>query len=387
MRTSVIRPIKAALAVACAAILLPHAAVAQDHGSHAPGDEKSRQEGSAHGDHHGDHGTAPAPDAGHMHGMEHGAIPEASHGHEPAAPAGDGQAAGKQKADAATSVEHGAAHGASSDPQTHMKHDAATADSMSGTKAGFAPGMKMGRMQGGRAPHDARDPDAYSGGLRRQPMHGMEMADDEPFGSLAVNELEYREARHGGHGQSMDLEAWYGGDYSKAWLKVEGERRGGHLENLRTEVLWDRVASTFWSTQLGLRHDSGAGPSRDWLAFGVRGLAPYWIHVDAAVYAGGHGALAARAEARYDLLLTQRLVLQPKAEANLYSKNDASRRIGSGLSDFELGLRLRYEIRRQFAPYVGVVWKRLYGNTADYARQEGERTRETEYVAGVRFWF
>lgn len=247
--------------------------------------------------------------------------------------------------------------------------------------------MKMGRMQGGKAPPDARDPDAYSSGLKRQPMHGMEMADDELFGSISVNELEYGDSRRSGHSQSLDMEAWYGGDYNKAWFKAEGERRKGHLDSMRTEILWDRVIATFWSTQLGIRHDTGEGKTRNWLAFGVRGLMPYWIHAEATAYAGTHGAFAARTEARYDILLTQRLVLQPRGEANFFSKNDASRGIGSGLSDVELGLRLRYEIRRQFAPYIGVNWKHLYGSTADYARQAGERTSETEYVAGVRFWF
>lgn len=257
---------------------------------------------------------------------------------------------------------------------------------MPGMKMESIPDMKMGPMQGGSPPPDARDPNAYAKGTQRHSMRGMEMADDALFGRLLVNELEY--ARDGGNnGQKLDAEAWYGGDYNKAWVKLEGERRNGRLEGFRSEVLWDRVFATFWSTQLGVRHDTGGGPARNWAAFGVRGLAPYWFDTEATAYIGSGGALAARAEARYELLLTQRLILQPKIEANLYSKNDAARGIGSGLSDLEIGLRLRYEIRRQFAPYVGVSWKRKFGNTANFARLAGEDVKETQAVVGVRMWF
>lgn len=120
---------------------------------------------------------------------------------------------------------------------------------------------------------------------------------------------------------------------------------------------------------------------------GVQGLAPYWFETEATAYVGSGGALAARLGVRYELLFTQRLILEPKLETNLYSKNDAERGIGSGLSDAEFGLRLRYEISRQFAPYIGVSWNRKYGNTANYARNAGEDTSNTQVVAGVRIWF
>lgn len=245
---------------------------------------------------------------------------------------------------------------------------------------------EMGPMQGGRAPPDARDPDAHAEGLPRMSMPGMDMADDARFGRVLVNELEYAHGRRE-RGQSLNLEAWYGSDYNKLWLKAEGERSGGRLDTFRTEVLWDHAISTYWSTQLGVRHDNGRGPARTWLAFGVQGLAPYWFETEATAYVGRNGTVAARLEARYDLLLTQKWILQPKVEANLYSKNDPDRGIGSGLSDMELGIRLRYEISRQFAPYIGVSWNRKFGKTADYARQAGERVRSTQFVAGVRFWF
>ncbi len=212
------------------------------------------------------------------------------------------------------------------------------------------------------------------------------MKDDSRFGRVLFNELEYV-GGGGGRGQAIDAEAWYGSDYNKAWFKLEADRQGGKLESSRSEALWDRVFATFWSTQLGVRHDTGQAGSKNWLAFGVRGLAPYWFDTEATLYVGSSGALAARAEVRYELLLTQRLILQPQMEANFYSKDDPLRKVGSGLSELDLGLRLRYEIRRQFAPYVGVSWKRQYGDTAGYARQAGDRVRSTQWLAGVRIWF
>lgn len=299
------------------------------------------------------------------------------------APAADKPSSDESRSDK-TPMDHG-----------QMKHDSSMpgmqgGDSdmkgMPGMQMGAMPEMEMGPMQGGSPPPDARDPDAYAEGMPRMPMPGMDMADDQRFGRVLVNELEYADGRRD-RGQNLNLEAWYGGDYNKLWLKAEGERRGGRLDTFRTEALWDHTIAAFWSTQLGLRHDTGQGPTRNWLAFGVQGLAPYWFETEATAYVGSGGALAARVEFRYELLFTQRWILQPKLEANFYSKNDPERGIGSGLSDVELGLRLRYEVSRQFAPYIGLVWTRKFGNTATYARQAGERVRDTQLVAGVRFWF
>jgi copper resistance protein B len=285
---------------------------------------------------------------------------------------------GNAQPGAMQNMDHGAMPGMQPGAMQGMQGNAQGKDAM--------PGMKMGPMQGGRPPPDARDPNAYAEGTTKHSLGGMEMADDALFGRVLVNDLEYADGRRD-HRQTMDAEAWFGGDRNKLWLKAEGERRSGRLDGLRTEALWDRVFATYWSTQLGIRHDTGQGSARNWLAFGVQGLAPYWFETEATAYVGTGGMLAARMEARYELLFTQRLILQPKLEANLYSKNDAARGIGSGLSDLEFGLRLRYEIRRQFAPYIGVSWKRKFGNTAEFARTAGGRANDTEAVAGVRIWF
>ena len=152
-------------------------------------------------------------------------------------------------------------------------------------------------------------------------------------------------------------------------------------------MFWDHAFASFWDWQAGARHDSGLGAEREWAAFGVRGLAPYWFNVEATAYAGEEGRTAWRLRGEYEVLFTQRVILQPELEVNLYSKDDSRRAVGSGLSDAEFGLRLRYEIRREFAPYVGVVWQRHFGDAARFARLDGRDASDTQIVAGVRFWF
>ncbi len=248
-----------------------------------------------------------------------------------------------------------------------------------------AGGMDMATMsmQGGSAPPDARDPHAYSGGYTRGPL---QLGDEHRYGALLVDRLEGVNA-DGNTSTEYELQAWYGTTYDRAVLKAEGDIDAGKLQEARTELLWAHAVAAYWDTQVGLRYDSGTGPDRSWLAFGVQGLAPYWFEVDATAYVGEQGRTALRLGAEYELLLTQKLVLQPRLEANVYGKRDAEREIGSGLSDLTLGLRLRYEIRREFAPYIGIERVALFGDTADFARAAGEDSKETRYVAGLRFWF
>jgi copper resistance protein B len=242
-------------------------------------------------------------------------------------------------------------------------------------------------MQGGRAPADARDPD-YAEGQSMSMMPGMgdSMNDEARFGKVLFDQLEYVHSPDA-NGIAIDAQAYYGGDVNKLWLKVDGERTGSRLRDTRTEALWAHATSAFWDTQLGLRHDVGDGPARSWAAFGVQGVAPYWVDVEATVYVGQSGRTAARVEAEYDLMLTQKLIFTPDLELNAYGKSDPARHIGSGLSNIELGLRLRYEITRQFAPYIGIDWNRRIGNTADFVRAAGEPTFDHQIVAGVRVWF
>ena len=173
----------------------------------------------------------------------------------------------------------------------------------------------------------------------------------------------------------------------RAVLKAEGEIDGGELEDALTELLWGRAFAAFWDRQLGVRYDTGAGPNREWLAFGVQGLAPYWFEIEATAYLGEAGRSALRFDTSYDLPLTQKLVLQPRLEANAYGESDAERGLGSGLSDASLALRVRYEIRRELAPYFGIEWVRKYGGTEDFARAAGDDPNDTRFVAGLRVWF
>lgn len=246
--------------------------------------------------------------------------------------------------------------------------------------------MDMSAMQGGKAPPDARSPD-YSDGYRYTDMPGMTMSDHAKLGMLLLDQFEYAHDNHGNSAVFMDGEFWYGEDFNKLWLKAEGEYAKGKLEDLRTEALWNHAISTYWGAQLGVRRDFGDGPGRTWAAVGVQGLAPCRFDTEATFYAGQNGRTAARVQFEYEELLTQRLVLQPKFEVNLYGRDDPQRGIGSGLSDAELGLRLRYEFKREFAPYIGFVWRQRHGRTADLARAQGQPASDLQFVAGIHLWF
>jgi len=245
--------------------------------------------------------------------------------------------------------------------------------------------MDMGSMQGGSPPPDARDPHAYAEGYDFGPMK-LRLADTHSLGALLVDNLEAVRS-DGNSSAAYDLQAWYGRTYDRAVLKAEGDYDDGEVKEARTELLWGHAVAAFWDTQLGLRHDSGEGPNRNWLAFGVQGLAPYWFEVEATGYLNEKGKLSARFEAEYDLLLTQRLILQPRAELNFAAQSSEDIGVGAGLTDAEIGVRLRYDIAREFAPYIGVERAGSFGRTADYVRAEGGRAQQTRWVAGVRFWF
>jgi copper resistance protein B len=229
-------------------------------------------------------------------------------------------------------------------------------------------------------------PQHFMGDMSKERMiELMQMEDDASFGMLLLDQLERREL-DGEDAQVWEFDAWYGDDYNKLWFETEGERVDGEEEG-RVELMWDRIISPWWSVQTGVRQDFGEGPSRTWLDLGIQGLAPYFFEVDAAIYIGEQGRTAARFSGEYDMLITQQLILQPELEVRLYGKDDRENGIGSGLSDVELGIRLRYEIRRELAPYVGVHWQRKFGETADLARDEGHDVSDVMFLAGVRVWF
>lgn len=273
-----------------------------------------------------------------------------------------------------------------SSPNPPMAMDRAA---MPGIDHDAAPAAALGTMPSmdGTSPTatNTRSPD-YADGIGHTSMPGMDMLDSQPLGMLLVDQLELTAGRYT-NGQAWDVQGWYGNDSDKLWLRSEGDGDHGHIGEGDVEALWSHAIAAFWDSQIGVRQDLGEGPHRQWAAFGVQGLAPYWFELEATAYAGPSGRTAARLRAEYELLFTQRLILQPEFELNLYGRADPASHVGSGLSDTQLGLRLRYEISRQFAPYIGLVWIHRYGGTADYARQEGQLLTDRQFVAGVRIWF
>ena len=225
------------------------------------------------------------------------------------------------------------------------------------------------------------------------PMPGMEsdtmmppVEDNRIFGHVLFDQLEGR------FGDKTDFrwdgQGWIGTDYDKFWIKSEGFRRSdGKVDDGRHEFLYDRAITTYFDLQAGLRSDLDSRPSRHWGALGIQGLAPQFFDVEATAYVSDQGHFAARLKGSYDLLLTQRLILQPEAELNLYSKADPARLVGAGFSDLDMGLRLRYEFDRKFAPYIGVAYENKFGQTASFARRAGESTSGVRFLLGVRAWF
>jgi copper resistance protein B len=201
-----------------------------------------------------------------------------------------------------------------------------------------------------------------------------------------ADQLELQDADEGS-ALSWDLSGWVGGDIDRLAFRSEGERVDGHTEEAELQLLWSHAIGPWWETVAGVRQDFKPGSPQTWAAFGVQGMPLYGLETEATAFLGEGGQSALRLGAEYDILLTNRLILQPAAEANLYGRNDEERGVGSGFSDLELGLRLRYEIRREFAPSIGVNWTRAYGNSADLLREDGEDVSEARLVAGLRFWF
>jgi len=188
---------------------------------------------------------------------------------------------------------------------------------------------------------------------------------------------------------AWEAQAWAGGDIQKLWFKTQGkyEADDGRFEEAEVQALYSRAISPFWNLQTGIRHDIRPDPSRTYAAVGAQGVAPYWFEIDVQLFLSDKGNLSARLEAEYEFRLTQRLLLQPRIELNGAFTDDEGIGIGSGLSTAEAGLRLRYEITREFAPYVGVSWNRAFGETEDFIRAEGEAGDQVSWVAGIRFWF
>ncbi|HEV2568724.1 copper resistance protein B [Sphingomonas sp.] len=206
-------------------------------------------------------------------------------------------------------------------------------------------------------------------------------------GRMLIDRLELQ-ARKGRNGYAWEGDAWTGGDYDKLWLKTEGEGEfDGSLDEAEVQALWSRAIRPFFDLQLGVRYDVRPRPDRAHLVVGIQGLAPYWFEIDAAAFLSTTGDLTARFEAEYDQRITNKLILQPRIEFELAAQDVPELGIGSGLSSADLGLRLRYQFVPEFAPYLGVGYERRFGDTARFARAEGERAGSWNFLLGLRAWF
>lgn len=220
--------------------------------------------------------------------------------------------------------------------------------------------------------------------FREPGMHDMGDRDIHAF--FLVDKLERQDVNAGGL-LRWSASGWIGGDIDRLWIRTEGKRHDGKTEDAELQLLWGHAISPWWDVVGGIRQSFKPGPSQTWAALGVQGLALYNFDAEATAFVGSGGQTAARVAGTYDLLITNRLILQPSVEVNFYGKDDPQRGIGSGLSSSSLGLRLRYEIKREFAPYLGVSWDRSYGRTADLEALKGQDLRQFRWVAGVRLWF
>ncbi len=221
-------------------------------------------------------------------------------------------------------------------------------------------------------------------------LSGMRMRDmmlENPLNKLVLlDRLESRNAS-GGDVLHWKLDTWVGHDLRKLRIRSEGDRREGTSERADLEVLWGRAVARWWEAVAGVRADFAPGRNQEWAAFGVRGLTPYGMNLGATAYYANGGRTALRVEAARELLVTNRLILESSVDLDWYGRADPARALGSGLANAELGLRLRYEVRREVAPYVGLVRERRFGRTADFVRAANRDPDDTHFVAGIRLWF
>jgi copper resistance protein B len=216
--------------------------------------------------------------------------------------------------------------------------------------------------------------------LRRE--HG-----DLPAYKVFFDRIETR-VRDGRDSYLVEGQAWYGGDIDKVWLKTEVEGEWGEgVEGAEVQGLWSHAIDPWFDLQAGVRYDVRRGPDRGHLVLGIQGLAPYWWEVDGAVFLSNKGEITARAEAEYDLRITQKLILQPRVEIDLSLQGIPKLQIGAGLTSASIGARLRYQVTPLFSPYVGVEYERAFGDTRRFLREDGDDPGGFNLLAGVRIWF
>jgi copper resistance protein B len=368
-------------------------ALAQHHGGHAPAAVQPQPPADPHAGHARPAGTGaaapghPDPHAGHGVPANPPPDPHAGHAMPPTAPP-DPHAGHAMPPPAPPAPQ----------PGPHQGHDAGAAPAAADPHAGHR--MDPAATEALAPPAGPPPPEATGG-----PVHAADVVfgnermaaarealrashGDHRTARFMIDQLEYV-AREGADGFVWeDVQFWYGGDIDKLWLKSEGEAVSGDgLERGEVQALWSHAIAPFFDLQAGLRYDFGPGPDRGHLVLGVQGLAPYWFEIDGALFLSDEGDLTARFEAEHDVRITQRLILQPRVELDLSLQDVPELNLGAGVSSAEAGLRLRYEIVPELAPYVGVQYERAFGDTADFLRGDGGDVGGWGLVAGLRAWF
>ena len=227
--------------------------------------------------------------------------------------------------------------------------------------------------------------------LSAEPARAQMMGEPSIHGMFRAEELEYG-FNGGTNPVTWDASSWLGGDWNRIWFKSEGEMPTADLGvESEAQLLYSRLITPFWEFQVGVRGDlvaeSGSTQGRGLLVVGLEGLAPYWFEIEPALFVSHEGDVSARLRATHDLFVTQRLIAQSSVETNGAVQSVPAFGVGSGFNDIELGLRLRYELARELAPYVGVSWRQTFAKTARLRRDAGQGSSDLQGVAGIRFWF
>lgn len=329
--------------------------------------------------------------AGHdMSSMQHGGQAASTPADPHAGHAMPGAAQGGQTAP----VDQHAGHGVTATRQgDNVAQDPHAGHDMSGAATAVHSAPIGTNLPAGNAPAPTAFPGSAAGRFYGEQEMAREVRDlkREHGGGIyrqVLFNLAEAQIRDGRDGYRWDGEAWIGGDINRLAIKTEGAGDFGRpMDDAEVQLLYNRALDPYVNFQAGVRYDFKPNPSRAYASVGFEALAPYWFDVEGTVFLSDKGDVLARAEAYYDQRLTNWFVLQPRAELNFAAQDVPENGVGSGLSDIELGLRLRYELRREFAPYIGVSWNRKVGDTARYARAEGESTGGFSLVTGVRVWF
>ena len=211
-------------------------------------------------------------------------------------------------------------------------------------------------------------------------------SDDPTLTKVTIDQLEHRFHGSDSH-QVLEGDIWIGKDLNKAWFKVDAERSHSELEELNLQTLWSHAVSPYWDVQLGLSHDTRTEPERTRGVVALNGLAPYFWESDISLYVADDGRLSLDSSFELELMFTQKLVLVPELSLSAHSSTEEDFSEGQGLAKFSAAVRLKYEIVREFAPYIGVTWDRALGKTAELAEDNGENPASTAWVAGVSIWF